>query len=101
MRNDKILYSGQTSVSKRLDKLEERAREKVSKQKKLSPAAEVVFDYIEKEKKSIQTQVLNYVQTDTKEENLKSTLLALKFYDTYLITLQNNLKNLLGRSDER
>lgn len=101
MLNDKILYSGQTSASKRLDKLEERAREKEKKQKKLSPAAEVVFEFIGKEKQAIQTQVLNYVQTNTTEKDLKSTLLALKFYDTHLTDLQIKLKSLLGRTNER
>ena len=60
-----------------------------------------MFEYIEKEKANIQKQVLTYIQTDTPKEDVKSTLLALKFYSTYLVTLQNNLKNLLRSQDER
>lgn len=96
-RNDGILWSGQTSASRITEKLEERKREKLKKREKLSPAADVVFEYINKEKQNIQAQLLNYIQTDTNDENLKSTLLALKFYNTYLTTLQNNLRNILRK----
>lgn len=101
MRNDNSLWTGQSSVTRRVQKLEDKAREKQIKTKKLSPAADVVFEYIEKEKANIQKQVLTYIQTDTPKEDVKSTLLALKFYSTYLVTLQNNLKNLLRGQDER
>jgi hypothetical protein len=61
----------------------------------------VIFELLEKERENIAKQLLVFIQTDTTDENLKSTLLALKLYDSYLATQKNQLTNLLRQAKKR
>jgi hypothetical protein len=100
-RDDSLLYSGQTSQSRRAYKEELRRQKREEARGKLLPSEQVIFEFLEKERENIAKQLLVYIQTDTTDENLKSTLLALKMYDSYLVTQKNQLTNLLRQAKKR
>jgi len=95
MRTDELLYTGSDSLQRREIKNKERDEAKITKRSALTPSAEVVFNMIEKEKASVTNSLLGFIQTDTTDENLKSTLIALKMYSGYLLELQTKVKNVL------
>lgn len=94
-RNDALLYSGQTSSSRRAIKEKARKEIKAEKSAKLMPSFDVISEMIQTERDDIQKQLLTYIQTNTPPEDLKSTLLALKMYDAYLVTLKSKAQNIL------
>lgn len=95
MRNDGILYTGQTSASRRKAKEQARKELKAEQAAKLMPSFDVISELIQSERDDIQRQLLTYIQTDTPPEDLKSTLLALKLYDAHLVTLKNKALGIL------
>jgi len=103
MRDDSILYTGATSerMVRREIKNKERDEAKISKRSALTPAAEVVFNLIEKEKEDVVNSLLSFILTDTPDEDLKSTILSLKMYSGYLLELQAKVKNVLRVKNEK
>jgi hypothetical protein len=81
-RDDSYLYSGQTSQSRRAYKEELRRQKREEARGSLLPSEQVIFELLEKERDNIAKQLLVFIQSDTSEDNLKSTLLALKMYDS-------------------
>jgi len=101
MRDDSILYTGVNSerLERREQKIKERGEAKVAKRTALTPAAEVVFNLIEKEKQEIVMSLMGFIQTDTTDKDLKSTILSLKMYSSYLLELQTKVRNVLRVKD--
>lgn len=98
MANDGFLYSGQTSVSKRLDKLERQALIKNKKKNALLPSEEVILELIENEQKETKHRLLKLVNPTTKDEELKSLIIALNLYDDSLKSLKLRVRNILRHS---
>lgn len=94
-RNDGILYSGQTSASRKAEKELKKQIEKAENRRKLAPSADVVLDMLEKERTSLQKKLLSYITTETPEEYLKAVVMSLKLYDEYLASLETRLSNIL------
>jgi len=98
MANDGLLYSGQTSVSKRLDKLERQALIKNKKKNALLPSEEVILELIENEQKETKLRLIKLVNPTTKDEELKSLIIALNLYDDSLKSLKLRVRNILRHS---
>lgn len=92
-RDDSILYTGAPANVR--PRREQVRQEKLEQQTVITPAAKIVFDLIEKEKKNNADISTLIVGTESSEENIKSVLLAKQMYNTYLIQLQNQLKIIL------
>lgn len=94
MSRDEILHTGMTSASRavRLKANEE----KIDKQVKLKPAAKVVMEQIEIEKERILNLRSLILDNATKEEDIKSELLARKKYFDYLVRLEATMKQILA-----
>ena len=97
-RNDAILYSGLATYE---ELRKERIAEKQRKAKVLLPVEQVLFDEIDRERKGISKQLITFIEADTEPENLKSVLLALKMYDSYLIGLKNRLTNIVRQAKKQ
>ena len=98
-RDDSILYSGASSASFGQSK-EQRIREAKSEEKrekrtKLQPAATVVFEEIEKEKKSVMFLQNIDIENAKDEKLFMVEMIARKKYVEYLQRLQNKLDNIL------
>lgn len=97
MRSDEQLYTGVTT--KGADKIRERRlkvqQAKEAKRAQLVPKADVVIDKINDERATIAAKVLEYINADRPEEDVKASLLAIKMYDQYLKSLTNQLGNIL------
>jgi hypothetical protein len=91
---DEFLYTGATSSRPRTRK-EVQNQDKLEKQAKLAPFADLVFEQLEKEKTKA-SDVSNFLtHTGTDLEELKADLLARKQYVAYLTQLQNTFKVIL------
>ena len=91
---DEFLYTGATSSRPRTRK-EVENQDKLEKQAKLAPFAELVFEQLEKEKTKASDVSTFLTSTDTDLESFKADLLARKQYVTYLTQLQNTFKVIL------
>lgn len=100
MANDSFLYSGQTSASRREQKADERKLALERAKAELKPRADAITDHIDKEKQRIQEDVLEYIKADTHPDDIKSILLALKMYDSYLSTLKLKLSTILRHEEK-
>ena len=98
-RDDSLLYSGVSSASfKTVRTIREKATEdKLEKQTKLTPAAEVVAEVIQQERTKVTAELANLPLTvNTSKENVKELLMAyqrnLKFIDSFEIKMANALR---------
>jgi hypothetical protein len=99
-RDDSFIYSGMTSsVTRRLrEKAQQEVSEKESLKGKIKPNAELVIEEVAKEKERIYKELAELpVNYDTKEESIKSYLLAqqmhLKFLETFQTSMLNKLRS--------
>lgn len=96
-RDDSVLYSGLTSASSNRVAESRKLHTKVkdSKRNELQPDAHLVFADIAKERDQIPEKVWELIGAESTEENTKSVLLALRYYERYLVALKNRLSNTL------
>lgn len=97
--SDGDLYTGITSASQRT--LRQRANEeKLVKQSKLLPVAELIFNEIEKEKTKAKDVTDFITDLKTTPEELKADILARKRYIDTLTQLQNRFRVILKAKPE-
>lgn len=98
MRNDGILYTGMTSKAK-LAKLEEvkkeKERQKKDKKAKLQPFADVVLEELAKEKKNTILSLLNTIETETPEADIKAKIVAANLYKESISGLEARIKAIM------
>ena len=92
MRNDGILYTGQSSASRRKQKLELAKRDKADKKAKIEPNAQAFIDLIDTEQQNTLKAMLSLVNPSTPEEDVKSMLSALNLYKQSLSNLKDKTK---------
>ncbi len=97
---DNVLYSGQTSVSRRERQQDKRTAIETQKNE-VRPYAQSLVAHVEAEKQRIASEVLEYVKSDTSTEDLKSTLMALRMYDGYLTQLSMKLGVILRHKPKK
>ena len=101
MRNDSILLTGMNSgtVSKvdreRRLRLEKEKKEKLAKKNAILPTIEPVLAEIEKEKKRTILEIMEKVDANTSEADLKANILALNLYKQSMNHLGTRLKNIM------
>jgi len=101
MRNDSVLLTGMNSGTVSKVDRERMLREKKAKQERLSkkhviqPAIEPVIAEIDKEKKRTILEMMEAVNADTNEADLKSNIVALNLYKKSLDKLSTRLKNIM------
>lgn len=99
MRNDSILYTGQTSASRRAEKAELKKREKAEQLTKITPSEQVVFEFLDKERDETIKTLLGMVNLSTPEADVKSLLVSLNLYRQSIASVKNRLSSVLRRSN--
>jgi hypothetical protein len=104
-RDDSVLYSGMSSQSfaKVQQKKAEVKETKNEAKSALEKNAHVVLTRLDSEIASIPKQIFDLVALNDTEEHYKASLIALKKYDSYLVSLRGEFINILGlkgKSDE-
>lgn len=101
-RTDSELYTGITSASYAKVRAEKKqqAQAKKSKQQRLKPDAHIVMDLIAKEQAELPKRIWELTNLETTEENMRSTVLALKLYDSYLTTFKTSIQSVLRLKDD-
>jgi Lhr-like helicase len=99
MRNDSILYTGQTSASRRAEKAELRKRDKAEKQAKLAPNAQVIVDLLDSERDQVITQLLSLINGSTPTEDVKSLIVSLNLYKQSMSNVKAKSLNILRRTN--
>jgi hypothetical protein len=104
-RDDSVLYSGMSSQSfaKVQQKKAEVKEVKNEAKSALEKNAHVVLTRLDSEIASIPKQIFDLVALNDTEEHYKASLIALKKYDSYLVSLRGEFINILGlkgKSDE-
>lgn len=85
-RNDGVLYTGMQS-RRTVVQSEERQKDKDERsvrKAQLKPIHTDLLGLIDAERATLSEQVLEYVRADVPEEDIKSALLSVKMYETYL-----------------
>lgn len=101
MRNDSVLLTGMNSGTVSKVDRERMARQKKEKQERLSkkhviqPAIEPVLAEIDKEKKRTILAIMESVNGETTDSDLKANILALNLYKQSLDKLSIRLKNIM------
>lgn len=105
MAKDGFLYSGANSktvnnVERIRKEAEARKQEKKSKRNKLLPAYEIVSAELNKERDASKLLLINTIETDTTEADIKAIVLATKLYIKSMSSLQARLNKILRSEDE-
>lgn len=97
-RNDSVLNTGMSSAldrKQRIKALEQKSKRE-QRRAQLTPSAEIVLDWIEREKAEVTERVAALpINMDTKEQDIKSVLLAYQMHLTFLGTLKAKANNML------
>lgn len=100
MRNDSILFTGMTSNSinkadKALKARKKATEEKASQRSKIMPAVEPIIELIKKERDLTISSLLSVVDSNTSEDDLKATVVALNLYRQSIDKLQNSITRIM------
>ena len=96
-RDDSLLYTGVTSVSKPKETPRQiQAEENEQKHRKLKLASEVVFPELEKERVAIASLMGTLIHTEMSEQDIKATVLGLRIADQRVVALTTRLKNIMN-----
>jgi len=104
-RNDSVLYTGMTSASfgtVRTNPIREaKAEEKLERQQKLTPAAEVVAEVIAREKALVTQELANLpFSVSTSKENVKELLMAYQRNLVFIDRFQTQINNALRKANK-
>lgn len=105
MSKDGFLYTGANSktvnnAEKRRKEAEARLKEKKNKRNKLLPAYEIVTTELDKEREASKLLLINTIETDTTETDIKAIVLATKLYIKSMSGLQARLNKILRSENE-
>lgn len=97
-RNDGILYTGQTSASRRAYKIEQAKQAKAKQQSLIAPNEKVIMEFIDKELENTTRQLLELVNPATPEADVKSLIVSLNLYKQSMLAVKQRVFNVLRRS---
>jgi hypothetical protein len=100
-RNDSILYTGQSSATRRAEKIAERQREKAEKRVVLLPTEKLIIEFLDKERDDTITQLLGLVNPSTPEADVKSAIVSLTLYRQSIANTKNRLLSILRHANNR
>lgn len=97
MRNDGLLYTGVTSRTARKLSEEKKVLKRIDKEQKLKlqTGADIVLDAIKKEKEQTVAKMLQAIDTNTPEDQVKTIIVSLNLYKDSLNSLSAKIKNIM------